>query len=113
VVESGEKLQTDRRWFPGHCSEGRDGTTVPAVLPVPASWLVSVIWARRKPTWANWIPAGQHRDCPFLLRANINRLDHTINNLSNMKQNTDVAKGQFMDAGLRCRKHQHDPRTRC
>lgn len=30
--------------------------------------------------------------------ANINRLDHTINNLSNMKQNTDVAKGQIMDA---------------
>ena len=30
--------------------------------------------------------------------ANINRLDHTINNLSNMKQNTDVAKGQITDA---------------
>lgn len=32
------------------------------------------------------------------LGANINRLDHTINNLSNMKENTDVAKGRIMDA---------------
>lgn len=30
--------------------------------------------------------------------ANINRLDHTINNLSNMKENTDTAKGRIMDA---------------
>lgn len=30
--------------------------------------------------------------------ANINRLDHTINNLSNMKENTDSAKGLIMDA---------------
>lgn len=30
--------------------------------------------------------------------ANINRLDHTVNNLSNMKENTDVAKGRIMDA---------------
>ncbi len=30
--------------------------------------------------------------------ANINRLEHTVNNLSNMKENTDVAKGRIMDA---------------
>lgn len=30
--------------------------------------------------------------------ANINRLDHSINNLANMKENTDVAKGRIMDA---------------
>lgn len=30
--------------------------------------------------------------------ASINRLDHTINNLSNMNQNTDLAKGRIMDA---------------
>lgn len=30
--------------------------------------------------------------------ANINRLEHTINNLSNMKENTDVANGRIMDA---------------
>ncbi|UBH27807.1 lateral flagellin LafA [Aeromonas enteropelogenes] len=30
--------------------------------------------------------------------ANINRLDHTINNLSNMKENTDMANGRIMDA---------------
>ncbi|MEW7865858.1 lateral flagellin LafA [Aeromonas diversa] len=30
--------------------------------------------------------------------ANINRLDHTVNNLSNMKENTDMAKGRIMDA---------------
>lgn len=30
--------------------------------------------------------------------ANINRLEHTINNLSNMKENTDVALGNVMDA---------------
>lgn len=30
--------------------------------------------------------------------ANINRLDHTINNLSNMKENTDTANGRIMDA---------------
>ncbi|MDO2947591.1 lateral flagellin LafA [Aeromonas simiae] len=30
--------------------------------------------------------------------ANINRLEHTISNLSNMKENTDVANGRIMDA---------------
>ena len=30
--------------------------------------------------------------------ANINRLEHTVNNLSNMKENTDMAKGRIMDA---------------
>ena len=30
--------------------------------------------------------------------ANINRLEHTISNLSNMKENTDAAKGRIMDA---------------
>ncbi|PTT48335.1 lateral flagellin LafA [Aeromonas sp. HMWF016] len=30
--------------------------------------------------------------------ANINRLDHTVNNLSNMKENTDMANGRIMDA---------------
>lgn len=30
--------------------------------------------------------------------ANINRLEHTVSNLSNMKENTDVAKGRIMDA---------------
>jgi flagellin len=30
--------------------------------------------------------------------ANINRLDHTVNNLSNMKENTDTANGRIMDA---------------
>ncbi|WP_222910334.1 lateral flagellin LafA [Pseudomonas sp. DNDY-54] len=30
--------------------------------------------------------------------ANINRLNHTINNLANMKDNTDMAKGRIMDA---------------
>lgn len=30
--------------------------------------------------------------------ANINRLEHTISNLSNMKENTDVALGNVMDA---------------
>ncbi|MGG2398535.1 lateral flagellin LafA [Pseudomonas sp. SH1-B] len=30
--------------------------------------------------------------------ANINRLNHTANNLSNMKDNTDMAKGRIMDA---------------
>lgn len=30
--------------------------------------------------------------------ANINRLEHTISNLSNMKENTDTAKGRIMDA---------------
>lgn len=30
--------------------------------------------------------------------ANINRLNHTANNLSNMKDNTDMAKGRVMDA---------------
>lgn len=30
--------------------------------------------------------------------ANINRLNHTANNLANMKDNTDVAKGTIMDA---------------
>ncbi|QWL59972.1 Lateral flagellin [Aeromonas jandaei] len=32
------------------------------------------------------------------LGANINRLEHTVNNLSNMKENTDIAKGRIMDA---------------
>lgn len=32
------------------------------------------------------------------LGASMNRLDHTINNLQNMAQNTDAAKGQIMDA---------------
>lgn len=32
------------------------------------------------------------------LGANINRLEHTVNNLSNMKENTDMAKGRIMDA---------------
>ena len=30
--------------------------------------------------------------------ANINRLNHTANNLNNMKDNTDMAKGRIMDA---------------
>ncbi|WP_033138150.1 lateral flagellin LafA [Aeromonas finlandensis] len=30
--------------------------------------------------------------------ANINRLEHTISNLSNMKENTDMANGRIMDA---------------
>ena len=30
--------------------------------------------------------------------ANINRLEHTVNNLSNMKENTDIAKGRIIDA---------------
>ncbi len=30
--------------------------------------------------------------------ANINRLNHTANNLANMKDNTDVARGRIMDA---------------
>ncbi|MBL1378846.1 lateral flagellin LafA [Zobellella iuensis] len=30
--------------------------------------------------------------------ANINRLEHTINNLSNMRENTESAKGRIMDA---------------
>ncbi|PIA68943.1 lateral flagellin LafA [Pseudomonas sediminis] len=30
--------------------------------------------------------------------ANINRLNHTANNLANMKDNTDMAKGRIMDA---------------
>ena len=30
--------------------------------------------------------------------ANINRLEHTVSNLSNMKENTDMAKGRIMDA---------------
>ncbi|ENY71400.1 lateral flagellin LafA [Aeromonas diversa] len=30
--------------------------------------------------------------------ANINRLEHSVNNLSNMKENTDMAKGRIMDA---------------
>ena len=30
--------------------------------------------------------------------ANINRLEHTVNNLSNMKENTDLANGRIMDA---------------
>jgi len=30
--------------------------------------------------------------------ANINRLNHTSNNLANMKDNTDMAKGRIMDA---------------
>lgn len=30
--------------------------------------------------------------------AKINRLDHTISNLANMKENTDTAKGRIMDA---------------
>lgn len=30
--------------------------------------------------------------------ANINRLEHTVSNLSNMKENTDVAYGRIMDA---------------
>ncbi|MGY4026620.1 lateral flagellin LafA [Aeromonas rivuli] len=30
--------------------------------------------------------------------ANINRLEHTVNNLSNMKENTDMANGRIMDA---------------
>ncbi len=32
------------------------------------------------------------------LGANINRLEHTSNNLANMKANTDMAKGRIMDA---------------
>jgi flagellin len=32
------------------------------------------------------------------LGANINRLNHTANNLANMKDNTDMAKGRIMDA---------------
>ena len=32
------------------------------------------------------------------LGANINRLNHTSNNLANMKDNTDMAKGRIMDA---------------
>ncbi|WP_462380865.1 lateral flagellin LafA [Pseudomonas sp. Marseille-QA0892] len=32
------------------------------------------------------------------LGANINRLNHTSNNLANMKDNTDMAKGRVMDA---------------
>ena len=32
------------------------------------------------------------------LGANINRLNHTNNNLANMKDNTDMAKGRIMDA---------------
>ena len=32
------------------------------------------------------------------LGANINRLSHTSNNLANMKDNTDMAKGRIMDA---------------
>ncbi|MGL6414110.1 flagellin [Aeromonas veronii] len=34
------------------------------------------------------------------LGANINRLEHTVNNLSNMKENTDIAKGRIMDADI-------------
>ena len=34
------------------------------------------------------------------LGANINRLDHTVNNLANMKENTDVATGRIMDADI-------------
>src|SRR5690606_33998798 len=30
--------------------------------------------------------------------ANINRLNHTANNLANMKDNTEMAKGRIMDA---------------
>uniref|UniRef100_UPI001F15A0BE lateral flagellin LafA n=1 Tax=Aeromonas rivipollensis TaxID=948519 RepID=UPI001F15A0BE len=30
--------------------------------------------------------------------ANINRLEHTVNNVSNMKENTDMANGRIMDA---------------
>ena len=30
--------------------------------------------------------------------ANINRLEHTVNNLSNMEENTDMANGRIMDA---------------
>src|SRR5690606_12091496 len=30
--------------------------------------------------------------------ANINRLDHTINNLASIAQNTEAAKGRIMDA---------------
>lgn len=33
-----------------------------------------------------------------LLGANINRLEHTINNLGNMRENVDAAKGRIMDA---------------
>lgn len=33
-----------------------------------------------------------------LFGANINRLSHTANNLSNMKDNTEMAKGRIMDA---------------
>ena len=33
-----------------------------------------------------------------LYGANINRLNHTANNLNNMKDNTDMAKGRIMDA---------------
>ncbi|MGL5949433.1 MAG: flagellin [Aeromonas sp.] len=32
--------------------------------------------------------------------ANINRLEHTISNLSNMKENTDMAHGRIMDADI-------------
>lgn len=32
------------------------------------------------------------------LGANINRLNHTVNNLANMKANTDMSKGRIMDA---------------
>jgi flagellin len=37
-------------------------------------------------------------DVRATLGANINRLGHTANNLANMKDNTDVAKGNIMDA---------------
>src|SRR5690606_35813953 len=32
------------------------------------------------------------------LGASMNRLDHTINNVTNMKENTEAASGQLMDA---------------
>src|SRR5690606_18614996 len=32
------------------------------------------------------------------LGASMNRLDHTVNNLTNMKENTEAAAGQLMDA---------------
>ncbi|WP_421201426.1 lateral flagellin LafA [Aeromonas enteropelogenes] len=37
-------------------------------------------------------------DVRSIFGANINRLEHTINNLTNMKENTDMANGRIMDA---------------
>src|SRR5690606_25991422 len=77
-----------------------DGTTGVEIADVDLTGAAPVITAKTANTTIGLLETALNEIGAMraTFGANINRLNHTANNLANMKDNTEMAKGRIMDA---------------